>query len=408
MSNFAFVFLLYKMKALFVFHVAFFLHFANSFFVSDISIVGAGINGLSTALALRNIAGINATVFEKRTATSQGEGTALTLWPNGLSALFHIDPKLCQTMLKNGTMIQEQWFVTSRDFTRKDTSSFSEDYGFPLLSVPWSLFHNALLHKVGNKNIQFGRECIDIETMENGICLHFADGTKHYTKHVLVCDGIHSTLRQRLVHDGPPRRHDRIIFRSIIPQQENMPHKTMFGSTKANPNILVHGQPCGNGSFYWAVVLRNVSSDKSDNREQRKGGLLDQLYEFPEMQRWVQGTASEDILEREVLDRPGLSTWRYAEDRVLLMGDAAHAMVLSIGQGANMCLEDSVQLALLARHEKNWPSVFRDYEKIRLPRCQKIQQQSANYGSAAYGTVGRKLGGYEESAWLLDFQPSFG
>lgn len=62
--------------------------------VVDVAIVGGGIGGLATALAFKRLTNLTAHVFERTPTLRGGEGTALTMWPNGLAALGAIDPGL--------------------------------------------------------------------------------------------------------------------------------------------------------------------------------------------------------------------------------------------------------------------------------------------------------------------------
>ena len=76
----------------------------------EIVIIGAGICGLATALALRKVAKLNVKIYERSETLRGGEGTALTMWPNGLAALDYIDSSLLKIIKEKGTVIERQTF----------------------------------------------------------------------------------------------------------------------------------------------------------------------------------------------------------------------------------------------------------------------------------------------------------
>jgi len=79
-------------------------------------------------------------------------------------------------------------------------------------------------------------------------------------------------------------------------------------------------------------------------------------------------------------DRRPLSTW--TKGRLVLLGDAAHAMLPHLGQGANQAIEDGVAMAILleGRTAREIPDVLRQYEQLRRPRTDMIQAEARQNG----------------------------
>jgi salicylate hydroxylase len=97
----------------------------------------------------------------------------------------------------------------------------------------------------------------------------------------------------------------------------------------------------------------------------------------------VSATPPEDIIERPIVDRPPLPTW--SQGRVTLLGDAAHPMVPSLGQGANTAFEDAWELSQCLTHQPTLAAAIASYEQSRIYRTQVIQARSALQGSQSYG-----------------------
>ena len=408
----------------------------------EIVIIGAGICGLATALALRKVAKLNVKIYERSETLRGGEGTALTMWPNGLAALDYIDSSLLKIIKEKGTVIERQTFDTPEKSETVDTLSFGKANGQPLMSVFWQRLHSQLAAEVGKENIILGKNCIDIKEMDDGnsVSLVFEDGETLETKFVLACDGIHSRVRKCVINDGKPRDHGRIIYRSVIPY-EKYPHiarDQMIGRVNDDPSLLVHWQPRGDDYTYWAVVKK--PSEKyphemfgEERAEEMKDWLLKEFDAFPEARDMIRVTDAKDILERKVLDRPPIEKWSYYNNCILLMGDAAHAMILSVGQGANTALEDAAQVGrlfqdirakntifseestsssdknIIVKSENDFADQISDivkaFENIRITRCTTIQGESEGYAKQAYGSTKRTLGQYRTD-WLLDFHPA--
>ena len=70
----------------------------------------------------------------------------------------------------------------------------------------------------------------------------------------------------------------------------------------------------------------------------------------------------------------------WSDKRIVLIGDAAHAVSPNAGQGASMALEDTMLLAKLIRDEKTFPSAFEKFETVRKPRVEKIVKEGRRRG----------------------------
>jgi salicylate hydroxylase len=96
----------------------------------------------------------------------------------------------------------------------------------------------------------------------------------------------------------------------------------------------------------------------------------------------VEATLADKLIEQLICDRLPLKHW--FEGRVVLLGDAAHPIVPSLGQGANMAMEDAYELAEYLSNESDVEAALKAYESSRIPRTGIIYDRSATQGSRSY------------------------
>ena len=171
-----------------------------------IAIVGGGIGGLTTALAMTQ-AGFAVTVYE-RAAQLTDQGAGITLAPNATRVLYHlgVGPDLEATAV-TPPMTEYRHYRTGRVIFRMMTKDFREIYGAPYLRLHrWDLQHALItrLAQTAPGALRLG-SCVDRVEPGNGqVQLRFADGRSEIADVVIAADGIRSTIREALFHPAPP------------------------------------------------------------------------------------------------------------------------------------------------------------------------------------------------------------
>ncbi len=127
----------------------------------------------------------------------------------------------------------------------------------------------------------------------------------------------------------------------------------------------------------------------------------------------IAATPEADIIERPIRDRLPIDHW--SNGRVTLMGDAAHPVIPSLGQGANMAFEDAYELAECLSNAPDIETALQAYETSRIPRTEVIYDRSANAGRNSYQsdeTTFTKMMNPSQmnqdnfEAWLYSYNPS--
>jgi salicylate hydroxylase len=341
-------------------------------------VIGGGIGGLFTAIALRE-AGLQAAVYEQ--APELGEiGAGVYLTPNSVRQLERVGlgPEV------------ERWGAR----VGFESCYFRED-GTPIASVQvtdssgWNAtygMHRAdlvamLAARLPPEVVHAGHRCTGFRQDDERACLTFANGVSVEAELVVAADGIHSELRQHVAPPSCPIFSSSVAYRGLVPH-ERVPHwptdrwQMWLGKGK---HFLVFPVRAGRLLNYVGFV----PTDKEMQESWSAPGDPDQLRaEFAGWDERIGGLLREvrHTFRWALYDREPLPSW--TRGRLTLLGDAAHPMLPHLGQGANQSIEDGMALAtILARADRyTAPARLLAYEKLRSERVAEIQRGARQNG----------------------------
>ncbi|CAI5973720.1 unnamed protein product [Closterium sp. NIES-65] len=374
--------------------------------VSEAVIVGGGLAGLATAIGLRNI-GIDAQVYEARDGVV-GEGTLITLYPNGLRALSRIDPAIVPQLIARGVpdpTILGRSPTGSILFQWDLGSNMTARFGFPLLNIRWQEVLDVLLGMLPNDAVHAGHRLVrftqEEEEKEGGGGAEGSGSVKCVFKEVSGCeerllevetplllgaDGIHSEARKQLLGGTAgkgvsPRDNGRTHWRAII-DSSLCPHPLVQPrqvNTILGADRTATAADAGAGKLYWSLALVDsadptVSSEPSNGGEEAREKILRAFEGWDAVEQLVNATSPELIRESRVLDLPPLPFWVHG--RVALMGDAAHAVTPALGQGGNLAFEDAAQLVECLRAHSHVSDALRSFQSLRMSRVQAVSARN--------------------------------
>lgn len=340
------------------------------------TIIGGGIAGLTTAVALRRI-GQRAMVFEAAPVV-RPLGAGLALAANAVQAFGRLG--IDEAVVQQGRQLDAFSILDERGnvITRTDSRAISERYGVNNFAIHRADLHRVLLAQLEPEIIRNGKRAIRLDEQAGGVTVQFDDGTTHQTDYLLVADGIHSSLRRQLLPDSTPRYAGYTCWRAVV----NWPGNTLHEASETwGRRGRVGVVPLAGDQVYWFACV-NAPAGDSRMRAQTSRDLADRFapYHAP-IPDLLARTPDDRLLWNDIIDLKPLK--RYAFGRTLLLGDAAHATTPNMGQGACQAIEDAVVLAdELARADA--PSgAFRAFERRRLPRTRYVTNTSWRIGRVA-------------------------
>jgi salicylate hydroxylase len=341
-------------------------------------VVGGGIGGISAACCLRR-RGVEVAVFEQ--AKALGEiGAGVLVLPNGLRQLERME--LGKALAVVGAKIGDGSRYYRADGTvvgpivTTDSTGWNGVYGMHRADLL-----NALAAKLLAEAVRLGHRCVGIVQTASSARLHFAHGDSFEADIVIAADGIHSTLQKYVVEPSPPeysgvRAYRGLISREKLPGWPEAAHMVWMGDGK---HFIVYPVRSGRLLNYVGFVPTknetieswSAAGDRDELAASFDGwdSQIVQLLETVEACFWW-----------GLYDRRPLGSW--TSGRLVLLGDAAHAMLPHLGQGANQAIEDGVALAVLleGRAPDEVPDVLQQYEKFRRPRTDLIQAEARKNG----------------------------
>ena len=350
----------------------------------QIAIIGAGIGGLACARAL-SMMGITAQIFEQAPKFAR-IGAGIQMGPNATRVLegLGLGEDLAQTSFEPRTNLNRVWDTGEVSNEYPLLGHVREKYGTPFYSLHRGDLHEALARSVNAEQIHLGKKLNKIEQhpAQDKVHLSFTDGSSLEVDAVIGADGVHSLVRETLLGPEAPRFTGRIAYRTTYPAKLLKGVDIGESRTKwwgPDRHIVIYYVTKQKDEIYFVTSQQEDANWTTPESWSAKGDLqtLREAYKgfHPDVQAVL--AACPDVHKWALFERSPLPTW--CEGRVLMMGDACHAMTPYMAQGAAMALEDSVVLArcLDAFKEDDLSKTFKLFEHIRKPRTSQIQLASS-------------------------------
>jgi salicylate hydroxylase len=341
-----------------------------------VAVVGGGIGGLTLGLALRE-RGISFDLYEQADELRE-VGAAVALSANGTREL---------RRLGVGELVESVSVVPSALVIRRgDTGrviadhpigrdgTYEATFGAPYYGVHRVALLQALAERFGTEGLHLSKRCVDLEERPSGAELHFADGSSAAADLVVGADGVHSVIRPHVVGRIPATFSGTVGYRGLVPAAEipSLPDATPLQFWAGAGRHLLHYAIDGGRTVNFLAVVR--APEWTNDAWMEECPVSDAVDAFagwhPAVTEMV--GAPEAGARWALHDIEPLERWH--TDRVVLMGDAAHAMVPHQGQGAGQTLEDAIALADCLADDP--ASALRRYTQRRRKRTSAVQRLS--------------------------------
>jgi salicylate hydroxylase len=345
-----------------------------------ITIVGAGIGGLTLARALEQ-RGINFQLYEQADSF-EALGYGIQVSPNvvrvlrelGLEKQLEKISHLClgfELRSFNSDKILAQWKL---------------DNDIPYYQCRRADLHQLLFNSLHDQSrIHFSQRLESYEEKDNQLYLHILNQEPIIAKALVAADGVHSVVRRSLFPQHQAEYAGYAAFRAILPFQDKYRSLLAKATVWMGKNHHVVAYPNGNEKqqTYWLNLVLVVK----DKNWSEQGWTIPADKKAVAQNFANQSSLLNEILKDLVASPEPCFKWGlfiheplpyWSRGKVTLLGDAAHPMLPFQAQGAAMAIEDAYVLAKYLARESNIETAFIQYQQARIKRTTKVQQVSRN------------------------------
>ena len=348
------------------------------------TIIGAGIGGLTTALAFEQ-KGIDYQIFEKAAVLNE-VGAGIWLAPNALQVLESLD--VLEDVIANGNFI-DRITIGKQDLSPISDSNqdFIKDiFGYTTVAIHRAALQKLLFDKIPKEKIFLNKGFESFkEVAANKIEVTFSDTSKTITDFLIAADGINSKVRQQLFPESSKRYSGQTCWRGITNRvlEDDLLHrgfelwgnKIRFGISKVSKDK----------TYWFAVVLAKENEQVEVRLVKEK--LLKMFSEFnPLITDLIAATDIHQIIKSDIHDLKPLKKWH--KNNICLIGDAGHATTPNMGQGGAQAIEDAFYLSNLIAENKG-KNVFELFQQKRQKKVDLVVNQSWMTGKMAHWKYGR-------------------
>jgi 2-polyprenyl-6-methoxyphenol hydroxylase-like FAD-dependent oxidoreductase len=338
-----------------------------------ILVIGGGIGGAATALALHR-AGFEPVLYE-RTETLREVGAGIALWANATHVLKQLG--VLDDALRVGDVVTNYQFLSQ---TGKELVNLRVNHHeVPAIGIHRADLQALLWQKLPSKQCVLGQAFEQFEQVGTQVRAHFTGGLVDEGDALIGADGLRSRVRAQLFGDGQPIYRKMTAYRALTPYVPGS-YKPGYicefiGSGKAFGFMRI-----GKGRMYWYAASK-ASEGQPDAPVGHKRELQEMFADWPKpISELIAVTDEASILKNDLCDRVPLKQW--GQQNITLLGDAAHPTLPTMGQGACMALEDALVVTQCLLEQANPIEAFRQYESLRVGRTKKIVEQSLAIGKS--------------------------
>jgi 6-hydroxynicotinate 3-monooxygenase len=361
-----------------------------------IAVLGAGLAGLTVAGLLQR-AGFRVDVYEQSSSFSR-IGAGIILGANVAKVLRRLDLEqaFAATGIRPDAFVSRAWDSGETLYRLEFDEACEARLGGPFVNIHRADLHQLLQQPLNPSTIRYGHMLAGIEETVDGVLLSFENGATAEADIAIGADGIRSKTREIIQGAEEPRFVGRSAPRAVFPA-DRIKGGPIGDCTKwwgADRHTLAYYMSARRDEVYVMAALpaERWEGDGSPVRGDRDEFIAAFDGAHPDLLRAAE--AAEDVMVWPIHDRLRNDCW--SEGRVVLMGDASHAVRPFMAAGGSMAIEDAAILSRCIAEFADPATAFAHYAAIRIPRVADIQQISID---------NTWMHGPTETEWFFGYDP---
>jgi 2-polyprenyl-6-methoxyphenol hydroxylase-like FAD-dependent oxidoreductase len=355
----------------------------------DILVQGAGIGGLTLAIALLQH-GYSVLVVERSAKLSE-IGAGIWMAANPMQVFDKLG--IAEQIAASGWMVK---LLRLQDFTGydiqiTDISEVAKIFGFETVALHRSLLQKVLFDQLPPDTVVFGTEIRALSQSADSVAVQLENSSAIHAKIVVGADGINSRLRSLAALGGERRYSGSSSYRAIA-------RGAQLPLVSEHEAYEIWGEACRIGfskinssDYYWYMTFESPAGLSSSAEQMRSHA--ESLFQsfFPRWIELLEKTRPNEILRTDISDLKPLKAW--SSGRVGLIGDAAHATTPNLGQGGAMAVEDALALAQTFSQVGLNAAAFERFEQRRRGKVDWIVSASWSIGRICHysNPIARRL-----------------
>lgn len=351
-----------------------------------VAICGAGLAGLSLALALQSH-GIKCTIYEAADTAEKGIRGSINIAPNGQIPLDKYG--ILDDLVQSCRIFPEGGILRKPDGTviQELVLGNKQLFGYDAIRVVRTTIIRKLVHALQERGVEIicnKRFVHIVEEADTGVTIEFADGTTASASLLVGSDGIHSRLRKAMFPEVETKYFGSVAvggpFQAAKVNNFDATQWGLYAGPPGNTMIGPHVPDDSEWVVFVAKSYRDLGKDGFRELGKNKAQLREIMTEgqetwLPHVRGAMAQVGDDDLFLWAMYVLPELDSWTSPKSKIVLVGDAAHAMPPTAGQGANMAFEDGYTfgLVLAAVGERiTLEAALRFWQKLRKDRIRSV------------------------------------
>lgn len=357
---------------------------------SRVLIVGGGIGGLCLGAALARNGRHHVEILERAPSWAL-VGAGIGIGINGMQALARLG--LAEQVTARGQIL-DAWEIYAKDgapLHRYDFAPIAARYGVSTVSIHRAALHEVLVKAAGGDAVRMGVSPTRIEQGDASVYVECSDGSQGHFDLVVGADGIRSTVRDLVFGPAALTYSGQTSFRCVVDRSPGIDSLIEIWGDRTRVGM----SPISARETYCYTTL-SIGPDEDQGPEGNFEVFRQEFAEFGGHFRHIyeKVTRPDQLIRTDISE---LIDHEWTRGRVVLIGDAAHALTPNLGQGGVMAIHDAAALADALSAHVETADALRAYVEDRAPLVRSTQVRSRVFGQLAHIAGETDLGAFRDT-----------